>query len=359
VRVTGICITEDTNPFSGQVPFDILMRSLDDIQVVQGPPLLSTRNLILLVGFLLVVIAAIGGWGWRLERKLHRHTAAVAAVEQIRGSILEDINGSRPLVEILEKIVGMTSEALEGVPCWCELADGSAVGDVPPQPHNLQVVRMRIDGRSGPALGSLFAALGAQSLPPAARKKALTDGVRLTSLAIETRRLYSDLRRRSEFDLLTDIPNRFAMDKRLNLLIEEASHNGSVFGLIYIDLDKFKPINDRYGHHIGDLYLQEAAVRMMRQLRGGDMLARLGGDEFAALVSVAHSREDVVEAAHRLERCFEEPFAVGEYSLRGTASFGIALYPADGASKDSLLSAADAAMYAVKNLKKQLQIFSG
>jgi diguanylate cyclase (GGDEF)-like protein len=180
----------------------------------------------------------------------------------------------------------------------------------------------------------------------------LNDGTRLAALAIETRRLYSDLRRRSEFDLLTDIHNRFSLDKRLEMLIEESRPEARVFGLIYIDLDKFKPINDRYGHHVGDLFLQEVAVRMKRLLRGGDMLARLGGDEFAALVSEAHNRAGVEEAALRLEHCFDVPFAVEGHLLQGSASFGIALYPEDGTTSDSLLTAADAAMYVAKHSKQ-------
>ena len=180
------------------------------------------------------------------------------------------------------------------------------------------------------------------------------NGARLATLAIETRRLYTDLRHRSEFDLLTDIHNRFAMEKRIDVQIEEARQNGGIFGLIYIDLDKFKPINDTYGHHVGDLYLQEVALRMSRQLLGRDMLARLGGDEFAALVSLPHGRSDLEKIVARLERCFDDPFSSMEaYLLQGEASIGIALYPEDGATQDSLLSAADAAMYAVKNGKRQ------
>jgi diguanylate cyclase (GGDEF)-like protein len=82
------------------------------------------------------------------------------------------------------------------------------------------------------------------------------------------------------------------------------------------------------------------------------MLARLGGDEFAALVSAVHSRADVEEAVHRLQRCFDAPFAVVEHSLWGEASIGIAVYPEDGTTKDSLLDVADAAMYAIKNSKR-------
>jgi diguanylate cyclase (GGDEF)-like protein len=90
---------------------------------------------------------------------------------------------------------------------------------------------------------------------------------------------------------------------------------------------------------------------MSRQLLGRDMLARLGGDEFAALVSLHHGLADLSKIVARLEHCFDLPFDVGGYLLNGAASIGVALYPEEGTTKDSLLSAADAAMYAVKNKK--------
>ena len=351
VRVTGICTVHNSDPFGGPVPFDILLRSFDDVVVIQNPSLVNTRNLLLAIGLLLLVIFAVLARGWALERRMRRQTAATAALEQQRGRILEDINGSRPLLEILEQIVAMVSATLDGAPCWCELADGTSVGHCLADLENMELIRMKIDARSGPSLGALLAAFSPTS-PPVANGAALTDGVRLAALAMETRRLYSDLRHRSEFDQLTEIPNRFAMDKRLDQMIEEANQNSSFFGLIYIDLDRFKPVNDLYGHHIGDLYLQQVAVRLSRQLRSGDMLARLGGDEFAALISVVHSRADVLEATQRLKRCFDTPYTVEEHTLQGAASLGIALFPEDGADKDSLLKAADIAMYAVKNTKK-------
>ena len=128
-----------------------------------------------------------------------------------------------------------------------------------------------------------------------------------------------------------------------------------MFGLIYIDLDEFKQVNDIYGHRVGDLYLQEACARMKQQLRSGDLLARLGGDEFAALVPQARNRAGVDEIAQRLERCFNEPFHLGGHTLNGSASIGVALYPEDGNNKDSLLSAADAAMYVAKNTRQERQ----
>jgi diguanylate cyclase (GGDEF)-like protein len=154
--------------------------------------------------------------------------------------------------------------------------------------------------------------------------------------------------RRSEFDLLTDIHNRFSLEKRLDAQIEVARQDAGIFGLIYIDLNKFKQVNDQYGHHIGDLYLQEVARRMKQQLRSHDLLARLGGDEFAVLLPMVHNRADVEEVSQRLEHCFEAPLALEENILKGSASFGIAVYPEDGATKDKLLNVADAAMYAAK-----------
>jgi diguanylate cyclase (GGDEF)-like protein len=364
IRVTGICMTDDSRIFNigSEVPFHILMRSPDDITVVAGPPLLSIRNLILIVGLLLVVVAIAGANGWILERKVRRQTAAMSAhteaeaeLERRRSRILEEINRSRPLAEIIEEIAGLVSFTLDGAACWCEITDGAKLGDRPSKTEGMRIVRAEIPARSGPPLGALFTALKPDSDARVQESEAISIGTELATLAIETSHLYSDLRHRSEYDLLTDIHNRFSLHKRLDVLIEEARQNAGIFGLICIDLDKFKPINDRYGHHVGDLFLQEVARRMKQQLRGGDILARLGGDEFAALVSVARSRAGVEEIALRLERCFDAPFAVEGYKLQGAASVGIALYPEDGVNKDSLLSAADAAMYAAKHRKRQME----
>jgi diguanylate cyclase (GGDEF)-like protein len=212
-------------------------------------------------------------------------------------------------------------------------------------------VQEDIPARTGPPLGKLFAGLEPNVPPTGAERDALSLGVRLATLAIETRRLYTNLVHRSEFDLLTEIHNRFSFERHLETLIQQAREDAGIFGLIYIDLDEFKQVNDQFGHKVGDVYLQEVAVRMKHQLRGGDMLARLGGDEFGALISVPN-RVGVEEVAQRLIRSFDEPFAIEGYILRGSASVGVALYPEDGTTKDSLLTAADAAMYVTKHIKQ-------
>ena len=353
VRVTGICIIEGTNPYntSQGVPFHILLRSVDDIVVVAPPPLINTRNLIIFAGLLLVLVIAVGARSWALERNVRRQTAVLAVLEHRRGRILEDINGSRPLAEILEQITELVSFQLKGAPCWCEVTDGARLGNCPPQLATLRIAQENIPARSGPPLGAMFAAFDSHAKPSAKETEALSRATGLAALAIETRRLYSDLLHRSEFDQLTDIHNRFSLEKLISTQIDEARLEATVFGLIYIDLDEFKQVNDSHGHNAGDHYLQEVAQRLKRQLRPHDRLARLGGDEFAALVPVVRSRAEVEEIAQRLERCFDEPFAMEGLTLTGSASVGIALYPEDGATRDDLLNAADAAMYKGKNAK--------
>jgi diguanylate cyclase (GGDEF)-like protein len=358
VRVTGICIIEGANPYNTnqEVPYHILLRSFDDIEIVAKPSMLNVLNLVMILSLMLLAVIAVGAWGWTLKTKVRRQTgklAAMAQFEQRRSRILEEINGSKPLAEILEQTTEMISFLLHGAPCWCEVRDGERLGNYPPDADRRRILHEEIAARSGLALGTLYAAFDLELLPAASENEALSVGARLTTLAIETRRLYSELRHRSEFDLLTDVPNRFALEKFMEAQIEEARQSGGTLGLIYIDLDRFKPINDTHGHHIGDLYLQAVAARMSRQLLGSDMLARLGGDEFAALAALQHGRFDLDRIVARLQHCFDEPFVVEGHSLHGEASLGTALYPQDGVTKDSLLSAADAAMYAFKNHKRQ------
>ncbi|MGB6688757.1 MAG: GGDEF domain-containing protein [Terracidiphilus sp.] len=369
VRVTGICMLARSNPFDGEVPFDLLLRSFDDVTVIARPTSFNVRNLSIAVGTLVALVLAISAWGWTMKDKVRRQTAALAAriaseaalerrmaqLEQRRSRILEDINGSRPLVEIIEQVTEGVSFRLHGSPCWCEVTGGARLGNRPIDTSEMRVVHTDIPSRSGQVLGVLSAGFSLDAPQAPDEQDALSAGVKLAALAIETRRLYADLHHRSEFDVLTDIHNRFSLEKYLSALIDESRETAGVFGLIYIDLDEFKQVNDVYGHRVGDLYLQQAAERMKHQLRSADMLARLGGDEFAAVLPLVGSRERAEEIAHRLERSFDQPFSIGGHGIQGSASVGVALYPEDGATRDSLLSAADAAMYVTKHTRPRME----
>jgi diguanylate cyclase (GGDEF)-like protein len=355
IRVSGICMVVQANnidPTKQEVPFNILLRSFDDIEIIASPSLLNIRNLIVLVSMLLVLLFAAGARSWVMERKVRREKTIQADIERRRSRILEDINGSRALSEIIEEITALVSFKLLGVPCWCQIVGGAQLGNCPPSLILLRVVQETIPARSGPALGAIYAAFPLHATPSARESETFCTAAALTSLAIETRRLYSDLVHRSEFDLLTNIHNRFSLERHLDQQIEYAYQNAGVFGLIYIDLNDFKQVNDVYGHQVGDLYLQEVATRIKRQLRAFDMLARLGGDEFAVLLPQVRNRAEVKEISLRLERCLDPPFSAEGYVLQGSASVGIALYPEDGTVKDALLKSSDAAMYVNKQIRK-------
>jgi diguanylate cyclase (GGDEF)-like protein len=361
VRVTGISVPENSTPFRSQASFEILLRSPNDIATVASPFLLSLRSPGILLISIAIALIAVSIWGLVLQTKLRHKTgklATLAYLEQRRSRILADINSSKPLVEIIEKITEMVSFMLHGAPCWCDVKDGARLGNCPPDINRLQILQEEISARSGPPLGILFAGLDPGAIPGVRRtfaveRDALSGAAKLAMLAMETRRHYSDLLHRSEVDLLTNVHNRRSLGERMDKLIEEARQNASVFGLVYIDLDKFKPINDRFGHHVGDIFLQEVASRMKQQLRSHDLLARLGGDEFAVLLPMVRNRTRIEEIALRLEHCFQEPFSIDGNLIEGSASFGYSMYPEDGDTKESLLSAADAAMYTAKNIKKQ------
>ena len=359
VRVTGIGMFYTTDPFNGPMASDILLRSEADIEVITSPPWLSVRNLLLLAGALFALVLAVATRGWFLEHKMRRQTTANAAriemeavIERRRSRILEEINGTEPLAAILEHIVELVSFQMHGAPCWCEVTDGARLGEIPAELGKFRAVQQELRDRSGAALGRLVAAFDVEAKVSATENDSLLLGARLAVLAIEARRLYANLLHRSEFDQLTDALNRFALEKRLKEQIEEARRGALIFGLIYIDMDGFKQINDLYGHRVGDLYLQEVALRMKRQLRSHDLLARLGGDEFAALIPKVRNRAEAEEIAQRVEHCFDLPFTIEEYVVQGSASLGIAIYPEDATTADSMLSLADTAMYAAKRAKQ-------
>ncbi len=351
IRVTGVAQLDDGNPYNGLVAFSVLMRSFDDVAVIAPPTLLNVRNLVILVGLLVAVVVMIGLRGWVVERRMRRQTASIAYTERRRGRILEDINGTRPLTEILEKITELVSFKLRGAASWCEVADGPKLGNCPASTTGMRVEVLDMAARSGPPLGKLYAAFDANAIPNPDEADTISMAASLAALAIETRRLYSDLLRRSEYDLLTGVHNRFSLEKHIDRELDRAGMMAGTFGLVYIDLDHFKAINDLYGHKTGDEYLQEVTQRMKRQLRAVDILARIGGDEFVALIPDARCHADVEEIAQRIERCFDDVFRIERNSIRGATSTGVALYPEDGVTRDALLHAADAHMYAAKHSK--------
>ncbi|WP_172600100.1 putative bifunctional diguanylate cyclase/phosphodiesterase [Sulfuricystis multivorans] len=149
-------------------------------------------------------------------------------------------------------------------------------------------------------------------------------------------------------DALTGLPNRRLLLDRLGQAVARAQRNETEIGVLFIDLDHFKDINDAYGHGIGDRILVEAAQRLTHLVRANDTVARLGGDEFAVIVEDIVDEADLAEVAEKLLTAFAEPFTHDEREFFLAASIGIARYPGDGETVEALLMNADTAMYNAK-----------
>jgi len=152
-------------------------------------------------------------------------------------------------------------------------------------------------------------------------------------------------------DPMTGLPNRILLADCIEQAMSRVQEQGGCFALMFIDLDGFKPVNDAFGHHMGDQLLREVALRLREELRSQDTLARIGGDEFVLLVRLT-GPDDALDLAARQVGLIARPFRVAEHDLQISASVGISLYPGNGQTAQDLLMNADAAMYHAKGSGK-------
>ncbi len=151
-------------------------------------------------------------------------------------------------------------------------------------------------------------------------------------------------------DTLTGLPNRHILNSQINRTLEQAKRHNREFAIMFIDLDRFKIINDSLGHHIGDLLLKNVAMRLILSVRKADTIARLGGDEFTILLDEIHNINDTSTIANKVLYNISQPFYLEGHELLITASIGISEYPYDGSNLVELFKNADAAMYHAKEL---------
>ncbi|MEJ2344830.1 MAG: EAL domain-containing protein [Gammaproteobacteria bacterium] len=175
----------------------------------------------------------------------------------------------------------------------------------------------------------------------------------------ERMRAHERLQFMAHHDALTQLPNRALFMDRLKQALGRARWHGRLVAVMFMDLDRFKVINDSHGHDTGDRLLQELSGRLRHTLRERDTVARFGGDEFAILLDDVAAAGDVAELAEKLLRAFAEPVAVNGREVFTTASIGISMFPADGEATGTLLKHADVAMYRAKELgKNTFQFYS-
>lgn len=162
----------------------------------------------------------------------------------------------------------------------------------------------------------------------------------------------------AHFDTLTSLPNRVLFKERLELAIEYANRYDKKVAVLYLDLDKFKVINDTLGHDVGDYILKQVSERLTHCVRNSDTVARLGGDEFSIILPEIKQQEDARSVARKIFKALTYPFFYQDQELFITTSIGITFYPNDALSTEKLLKNADSAMYRAKEQKSGYQLYS-
>ncbi len=335
-----------------------------------------------IAAFLLAAASAVYYRRGRLMRELNRRSR----LERGSQRILQLVAARAPLAVVLQGIAASAAEVSPGASCVV-FHDSDSVLDyfaAPALPDPLRApVRMLVDEyppadwwqslralTSGASSGScplapvrssegelvgavvLFGARG----DAGALLATFTD---LAATAIENARLYQRLEYQAYHDALTALPNRQLFERRLQSCIAAAKMQDRRPAVLYLDLDRFKRINDTLGHRSGDLFLKQVALRLSAALGPGAMLARIGGDEFTVLIERPASRADVEQLASAMLAALRVPMQIEGRQLFASASIGAAFFPEDGETPSTLQKHADVAMYRAKSAgRNRIEYFS-
>lgn len=167
------------------------------------------------------------------------------------------------------------------------------------------------------------------------------------------------IRHLAYYDLLTSLPNRLMLEKRIDELVSVCSRNDMKFGVLFLDLDNFKKVNDTLGHQAGDGLLVEVSKRLLSSARKYDIIARIGGDEFVIVLLDIKKPRNIARFAERLVKLFDEPFVINGHTIYVSPSIGITVYPDDGENAGDMMQNVDTAMYKAKyNGKNNYQFFN-
>jgi diguanylate cyclase (GGDEF)-like protein/PAS domain S-box-containing protein len=270
--------------------------------------------------------------GRAVEGATRFHALAEATTEAIaicENGAMVDVNTS------LEKLVGLSVAQLRGRPLQDILEDATNRIPVGGEP-----VEIRVCGAEGQAIEC---EASARSMPYRGRTRTI---ISLRDLR-ERKRAEVRIRHLAHHDPLTDLPNRTAFNERLAAILDQAAASGGSFAVACVDLDRFKEINDVFGHPIGDALLREVSGRL-RTAADGAFIARLGGDEFTLIAAEGPQPAAAEALADRLQAAVADDIEVEGHRLRIGLSIGVAIYPNDGTDATALLINADAAMYRAK-----------
>ena len=240
----------------------------------------------------------------------------------------------RPLAEVFQIVDGATRE-LAPNPATQAVQENQTVG------LSANCILIRRDGHES--------AIEDSAAPIHDRKGQVTGAVIVFHDVSATRAIGQKMAHLAQHDFLTDLPNRMLFSDRVANAIALARRHGKQRAVLFLDLDRFKHINDSLGHAIGDKLLQSVAQRLVACVRGSDTVSRQGGDEFVVLLSEIERAEDAALSAEKMLLALATPHRIGERELHITASIGISIYPDDGKDAETLIKCADTAMYHAKD----------
>jgi len=252
--------------------------------------------------------------------------------ERMTGWSLEEAVG-HPLEEVFRIIDGTTREAVQN-PMALAIQENKTVGVTP------NCVLVRRDG--------VEAAIEDSAAPIHDRRRRVSGAVMVFHDVSTARALSVRMSYLAQHDDLTDLPNRILFNDRLTQAIALAQRHRQKLALLYLDVDRFKHINDSLGHTVGDHLLQSVAQRLVASVRNSDTVSRQGGDEFVILLSEVRHAQDAAVAAEKVRVALTAPHYIDQHDLHLTASIGIVIYPDDGMEGKTLLTNADFAMYHAK-----------
>jgi diguanylate cyclase (GGDEF)-like protein len=318
------------------------------------------NHILILLGMYLLVALAGGVWiallKWRLKRHIATKNAWIdrsVSIARERSRVLEIISSNQKLDVLLSEICASAVLLLPDTKCSYNLqleSESGAGSEVQPGDRRKDVLfEIPLRNDTERVVGKIVIASASGQNPAGDSEQIYTMISELAVLSMRNSQLYQGLVFHSTHDPLTELPNRRLFESQLADALRHAELLGSRLAVIYVDVNRFKYVNDKYGHKIGDLYLKQISARLTHQLRPIDLLARVGGDEFNVILPFPENFDRVHSVIGRLKACFDYPFNLDGKIVAGSASFGFARYPQDGVTVEELTRVADHAMYICKH----------
>jgi diguanylate cyclase (GGDEF)-like protein len=354
LRMTGICRVVPGGSWKAPSLFHIEMRTPEDVDVLSPPSWWTVKHLIELLGTLGVLAVIVSAWAILLRRRVKQQTKSIELsmmIARTRSALLESINVHKTTESWTKEFCENVRTLLPGVDC-AFLFGRERAGQA--QPCLTSSARQKLIHTAilRDAEGDEAGQIQVFSVRPGAFKAREQDVcvllTEVANLAVQQSLLYQSLVHHSTHDPLTDLPNRRLCEQRLQHALDEAVEANSRVTVAYIDVDRFKEINDEYGHKTGDSYLKHVGGRLRFAIRSIDTLARVGGDEFLVIVPQKSSDTEFLGLKERLQSCFQQPFEVEGHCFKGSASIGLASFPEHGTTAEELKRYADQAMYNAK-----------